>query len=150
VLRPFSHTGPGQGADFVFASVAQQIAEAEAGKRRPEIEVGNVGVSRDYVDIRDICRAYELALSGTVSGEIYNVTSERPMRIGEGIDYLVSLARRPIAVKVAADRVRREESLLAGSSAKFRAATGWQAEIDIRQTLRDLLEYERGRLSSTG
>jgi GDP-4-dehydro-6-deoxy-D-mannose reductase len=142
-LRPFSHTGPGQNTNFVFPSVARQIAEVEEGRREPEIEVGNTSVSRDYTDIRDVCRAYELALTKAQKGEVYNVTSEQIMRIGEGIEYLVSLSRIPIAVKVAPGRQRQEGTLLAGSSAKFRAATGWQSEIDIKQTLKDLLDYQR-------
>jgi GDP-4-dehydro-6-deoxy-D-mannose reductase len=142
-LRPFSHTGPGQSTSFVFPSVARQIAEVESGKRAPEIEVGNTEVSRDYTDIRDICRAYELALTRTTAGEVYNVTSEQTLRIGAGIEYLLSLAAAPVTTRVAATRVRQESVLLAGSGAKFRAATGWQAEFDIRQTLRDLLDYQR-------
>lgn len=143
ILRPFSHTGPGQSTNFVFPWVARQIAEAEAGRRTPEIEVGNVAVSRDYTDIRDICRAYELALTKAAKGETYNVTSEQLLRVGDGIDYLLSRARIPIRIKVAAKRQRQEGAILAGSSAKFRAATGWRAEIDVKQTLQDLLEYQR-------
>jgi GDP-4-dehydro-6-deoxy-D-mannose reductase len=147
ILRPFSHTGPGQSLNFVFPSVAHHIAEAEAGRRKPEIQVGNTDVSRDYTDIRDICAAYELALEGTVKGETYNITSEQVLRIGEGINYLVSLSRVPITVTVDASRQRQESVLLAGSSAKFRAATGWKAQYDIKQSLRDLLEYARHRLT---
>jgi GDP-4-dehydro-6-deoxy-D-mannose reductase len=147
ILRPFSHTGPGQSTNFVFPSVAQQIAEAESDRRKPEIEVGNTDVSRDYSDIRDICAAYELALDKTVKGDTYNITSEQVLKIGDGINYLLSLSRVPITAKVDAGRKRTESVLLAGSSAKFRAATGWHARYDIHQTLRDLLEYERRRLT---
>lgn len=143
ILRPFSHTGPGQSTNFVFPSIARQIAEAELGRRAPEIQVGNIDVSRDYTDVRDICRAYELALTRTVKGETYNVTSEHLLRIGEGINYLLSLARVPVKLKVQPERQRVEAAMLAGSSAKFRQATGWRPEIDIHQTLTDVLEYQR-------
>jgi GDP-4-dehydro-6-deoxy-D-mannose reductase len=146
-LRPFSHTGPGQSTNFVFPSVARQIAEAEAGRRNPEIVVGNTDVSRDYTDIRDICAAYALALEKSTRGETYNITSEQVLKIGDGIRQLVALSRVPIAMKVDAGRQRKESVLLAGSSARFRAATGWQAKYDISQTLCDLLEYERHRLN---
>jgi GDP-4-dehydro-6-deoxy-D-mannose reductase len=148
ILRPFSHTGPGQSTNFVFPSVAHQIAEVEAGTHRPEIEVGNTEVGRDYTDIRDICHAYELALTRTRKGETYNITSEQVLKIGAGINYLVSLSRTPITVKVDASRKRQENVMLAGSSAKFRAATGWKAQYEIKQSLCDLLEYERQRLLS--
>jgi GDP-4-dehydro-6-deoxy-D-mannose reductase len=149
ILRPFSHTGPGQNTNFVFPSVARQIAEVEAGTRKPEIEVGNTEVSRDYTDIRDICAAYELALMKTAKGELYNITSENVMKIGDGIRFLIAQCRVPIAVKVAANRVRQESVLFAGSSARFRVATGWQPCYDIHQTLADLLDYERRKLAQT-
>jgi GDP-4-dehydro-6-deoxy-D-mannose reductase len=145
MMRPFSHTGPGQSTNFVFPSVARQIAEAEAGRRKPEIAVGNTDVSRDYTDIRDICAAYELALTKSARGETYNITSEQVLKIGDGIRQLAALSRVPIEVKVAAERQRQESILLAGSSTRFRTATGWQAKYEISQTLRDLLEYERKR-----
>jgi GDP-4-dehydro-6-deoxy-D-mannose reductase len=145
ILRPFSHTGPGQTTAFVFPKVANAIARIENGKHDSVIEMGDLSVRRDYTDVRDIVRAYLLALERCAPGETYNVTSGRPLVIQEGVDYLCSLSRVPVQVKSSAARFRPHDiPLLTGDPSKFASATGWQPEIPFTQTLSDLLDYYRG------
>ncbi len=146
ILRPFSHTGPGQAATFVFPKVASAIAQAERGIREPVIEMGDLQVRRDYTDVRDVVRAYGLALERCTSGETYNVTSGKPVTIKEGVDYLCSLAEVPVQVKSSAAEFRPHDiPLLTGDPSKFAAATGWNPEIPFKQTLSDLLDYYRSQ-----
>jgi GDP-4-dehydro-6-deoxy-D-mannose reductase len=147
VLRPFSHTGPGQAPLFVFPKVAHGIARIERGEQEPVIEMGNLDVRRDYTDVRDIVRAYALALDRCASGETYNVTSGQPVVIREGVEHLCSLARRPLTVRSAPSHYRTHDiPLLTGDPGKFVAATGWRPRVPFTQTLTDLLEYYRVRL----
>jgi GDP-4-dehydro-6-deoxy-D-mannose reductase len=99
VLRPFSHTGPGQTTAFVFPKVAHAIAQIERGAAEPVIEMGDLQIRRDYTDVRDVVRAYLLALERCAPGETYNVTSGKPLVIKEGVDYLCGLARVPVQVR---------------------------------------------------
>ncbi|MEO0077745.1 MAG: GDP-mannose 4,6-dehydratase [candidate division WOR-3 bacterium] len=146
ILRPFSHTGPGQSPDFVFAKVASGIADIERGRREPVIEMGNLDVRRDYTDVRDVVRAYSLALAHCVAGETYNVTSGRPVVLSHGVNTLVKMARVPVTIRVSPARFRPHDiPVLTGDPARFYQATGWQPEIPFEQTLRDLLEYYRSR-----
>ncbi|MEO0074036.1 MAG: GDP-mannose 4,6-dehydratase [candidate division WOR-3 bacterium] len=148
ILRPFSHTGPGQLPTFVFPKVACGIASAEAGRQQPLIEMGDLEIRRDYTDVRDIVRAYSLALEKCVSGEVYNVTSGQPVLLKEAVEYLCSLARCPITVRPSPKEFRsRDIPLLTGDPSKFAAVTGWKPEIPFQQTLSDLLEYYRNRCS---
>jgi GDP-4-dehydro-6-deoxy-D-mannose reductase len=145
VLRPFSHTGPGQASTFVFPKVASAIAQIEKGQRDPVIEMGDLSVRRDYTDVRDVVRAYLLAFERCVAGETYNVTSGKPLSIQEGVDYLCSLSRVPVEIKSSAARFRPHDiPLLTGDPTKFMAATGWKPEIPFTKTLSDLLDYYRG------
>jgi GDP-4-dehydro-6-deoxy-D-mannose reductase len=145
ILRPFSHTGPGQTATFVFPKVARAIVQIERGAAEPVIEMGNLDVRRDYSDVRDIVRAYALALERCASGETYNVTSGKPVVIKESVDYLCSLARVPVKVRSSAAEFRPHDiPLLTGDPSRFMAATGWKPEIPFTQTLSDLLDYYRG------
>ncbi len=57
-LRTFNHTGPGQSAAFVVAAFARQIARIAAGLQPPSLLVGNLDTWRDFLDVRDVCRAY--------------------------------------------------------------------------------------------
>ncbi len=144
ILRPFSHTGPGQTPSFVFPKVAKAIALAERGERPPVVELGNLDIRRDYCDVRDIVRAYSAALARCQGGEVYNVTSGKPILLREMIDYLCTLARKPITVSVSPGLVRQQDiPLLTGSPAKFQTTTGWKPEIPFQKTLADLLEYYR-------
>ena len=145
VLRPFSYTGPGQAITFVFPKVAHAIAEIERGRMEPVIEMGDLRVRRDYTDVRDVVRAYLLALEHCAPGETYNVTSGKPLAIQEGVDYLCSLARVPVQVRSSAAKFRPHDiPLLTGDPAKFKAATNWQPDIPFTRTLSDLLDYYRG------
>jgi len=145
ILRPFSHTGPGQTAAFVFPKVARAIVQIERGATEPAIEMGNLEVRRDYTDVRDVVRAYALALEHCAGGETYNVTSGKPVMIKESVDYLCSLARVPVQVRSSAAEFRPHDiPLLTGDPSRFAAATGWQPEIPFTRTLSDLLEYYRG------
>ncbi|MFB0509943.1 MAG: GDP-mannose 4,6-dehydratase [bacterium] len=143
ILRPFSHTGPGQSENFVFPSVTRRIVEIEQGKRPPVIELGNLDVFRDYTDVRDMVKAYELALLSCLPGKTYNVTSEKTYSIREGVLLLCSLAKKQIKIKIVPERFRKEGIYLAGDCRKFRKATNWKPEIDFKTTLSDLLEYSR-------
>ncbi len=144
VLRPFSHTGPGQVTTFVFPKVANAISQIEKGRREPVIEMGDLRVRRDYTDVRDVVRAYLLAFERCTAGETYNVTSGKPLVIQEGVDYLCSLSRVPVQIKSLAARFRPHDiPLLTGDPSKFVAATGWKPEIPFTQTLSDLLDYYR-------
>lgn len=144
ILRPFSHTGPGQTTAFVFPKVANAIARIERGQMEPVIEMGDLSVRRDYTDVRDVVRAYLLALERCTPGETYNVTSGKPLVIREGVDYLCSLARVPVEVRNSAAEFRPHDiPLLTGDPSKFTAATGWKPEIPFTQTLSDLLDYYR-------
>jgi len=146
VLRPFSHTGPGQTTAFVFPKVANSIARIEKGDQDPVIEMGDLSIRRDYTDVRDVARAYLLAFERCTAGETYNVTSGKPMVIKDGVDYLSSLSRVPVQIKSLAARFRPHDiPLLTGDPSKFAAATGWKPEIPFTQTLSDLLDYYRGR-----
>jgi len=146
VLRPFSHTGPGQATTFVFPKVANAIAEVERGKREPVIEMGDLKVRRDYTDVRDVVRGYLLALERCAAGETYNVTSGKPLMIQKGVDHLCGLARVPVQVRSSAAKFRPHDiPLLTGDPSKFKAATGWQPEIPFSKTLSDLLDYYRNQ-----
>jgi GDP-4-dehydro-6-deoxy-D-mannose reductase len=149
VTRTFPHTGPGRGEAFAESSFARQIAEIEAGRRPAVVEVGNLDAVRDFADVRDVVRAYDLLIENGEPGEVYNVCTGRGRRIGELLDALVALSTVRVDVRVDAARLRAADvSVLVGDPSKLRSATGWQPRIPLEQTLRDLLEDWRARVRS--
>ncbi len=144
ILRPFSHTGVGQREDFVFPYCAKRIAEIEKGIGSKFLVLGNLNVRRDYLDVRDVVSAYELAFRCARPGEVYNIATGKPLLIKEGVRFLLSLAKRPIKLSVSPRRRRQYDiPYLSGDSKKFQQETGWRPKRDIKETLKDLLAYYR-------
>ncbi len=146
-MRPFNHTGPGQDAQYVCADFARQVIAIERRNRRGHIEVGNLDVTRDFSDVRDVVHAYALAWERGSSGEAYNVCSGVPRTAREILETLITLSGIDATIAVRAERQRRVDvPLLVGSAVKLHAATGWTPKISWDQTLRDLLADWRARL----
>jgi GDP-4-dehydro-6-deoxy-D-mannose reductase len=148
-VRPYNHTGPGQSPRFVAPSFAQQIARIEAGLQEPVLKVGNLGASRDFTDVRDIVRAYHLAVTQGVAGEVYNLASGRPQSVLGLLEMLLSYSRADIRVERDPSRYRPVDvPVVYGSAEKFHRCTGWEPGIPFEQTLRDILDYWRLELAA--
>lgn len=147
--RMFTHTGPRRGDIFAESSFARQIAEIEAGIRPNPVRVGNLESVRTFADVRDAVRAYWLLLEKCPAGEVYNIGGNRTMTVGEMLEMLKGMARCKITHMVdPALRRLSDVTLQIPDTSKFKAATGWQPEIPLETTLRDLLEYHRHRTKS--
>lgn len=148
-VRAFNHVGPGQDPRFVLPNVARQIARAEAeGREAIEVRVGNVDTRRDFIDVRDMVRAYWLLLERGDPDVVYMACSGRSLPVRRLLEGLARLARIPVTY--ASDPgLRRdgEQSDLYGSPARLRADTGWTPEIPIDTTLADTLEWWRERVA---
>jgi len=143
-MRPFNHVGPGQSARFVLPAFASQVAEIEAGKQAPVMRVGNLEPARDFTDVRDVVRAYHLALTRGMPGEVYNIASGTPRTIQSLVEQLVTLATIPIRVEIDPERYRPADvPIIYGSAAKLKQDTGWEPEIPFEQTIQDVLDEWR-------
>lgn len=137
--RPFNHTGPGQSPHFVCSDFARQIAAIDLGLRPPRVHVGNLKARRDFSDVRDIVRAYELLLETGAPGEAYNVASGRGTSVRQVLRLLKSFCSYPIRMSVQRHRLRPTEGhTLYASNRKLRRATSWKPEYALRKTLSDL------------
>lgn len=145
ISRSFSHTGPGQASAFVCSNFAMQLAKAESGGTS-EVLVGNLESKRDFIDVRDVVRAYLLALQRCKAGEAYNICSGRSYSVRWVLDTLISFSGASGSLKIVRDASRMRESdvpELLGSNSKFAATTGWKPEIPFEKTLQEMLDYWR-------
>jgi GDP-4-dehydro-6-deoxy-D-mannose reductase len=144
--RAFNHTGPRRGTHFVTSTIARQIALIEAGKHEPVIYHGDLTSKRDWTDVRDMVRAYWLALDRGEPGEVYNVGRGRTWSIAEMLNMLLALSTVKIRTQEDPARLRPSDvPILWADASKFHRATGWEPKIPFEQTLRDLLDYWRDR-----
>lgn len=143
-IRPFNHIGPRQSPQFVVASFAKQIAEAEKGVSEPLIKVGNLEAKRDFTDVRDMVRVYALLLEKGEAGEAYNVGSGVSYKISDILSKLLSFSTKEIKVKTDSSRFRASDIKdLVCDLQKVSKLTGWKPEIPIDATLKDTLDYWR-------
>jgi GDP-4-dehydro-6-deoxy-D-mannose reductase len=145
--RGFNHTGPRRGHVFVTSNFCSQVAAIELGFQEPVIRVGNIEAIRDFTDVRDMVRAYWLAVTRAKPGEVYNIASGKGIRIRDMLDLVLSFSRVDVKIEVDPDRLRPSDvEILIGDSSKFRADTGWEPRIPFEQTVQDLLDYWRRTL----
>ena len=145
VTRAFNHEGPRRGEQFVTATFAKQIAQIEKGKKEPVIHVGNLDAKRDYSDVRDIVKAYWLAIEKCKYGEPYNICSEKTMTIQAVLDILLKLSTvKGIKVQQDPERMRPSDVMvLLGDCSKFKQQTGWSPTISFEKTMEDTMNYWR-------
>lgn len=147
--RGFNHTGPRRGQVFVTSNFCSQVAAIELGLQEPVIRVGNMEAIRDFTDVRDMVRAYWLAVTKAKPGEVYNIATGKGIHIREMLDLVLSFSRVEVRTEVDPARLRPSDvEILIGDSSKFRADTGWEPRIPFDQTLRDLLEHWRRTLKA--
>ena len=153
IVRPFNHIGVGQSAEFVTASFARQIALIEAGQQAPELKVGNLDASRDFLDVQDVCAAYVQLLQLSERSEAYprcyNICSGQPRKIQEILDTLLAMSTTTITVAQDPERMRPSDIPTAtGDTRAIRETLGWEPRIELRQTLEKLLEHWKGLVAA--
>lgn len=147
VTRAFNHTGPRRGDVFVTSNFAKQIAEIEKGLKEPVIYVGNLNAQRDFSDVRDIVRAYWLAVNKCDYGDVYNISLEKGRTIQSVLDLLLSMTDVNVEVKQDPSRMRPSDvMILQGDCSKFKEKTGWKPEIPFEKTMMDLVDYWKGKV----
>jgi len=145
-LRAFNHEGPRRDISGALASFAYQIAMIEAGKKEPVIEVGNLEAKRNFTHVKDMVRAYHLAMEKGVPNELYLIGSDNVYTIKECLERLISLSKMKGKIRYEVDpkRVRPTElRYLIGDCSKFKKLTGWEPKISFERMLEDILEYWR-------
>jgi len=143
VARPFNHVGPGQGRQFALPSMAGQIAACLDG-RQDAVRVGNIDITRDFTDVRDVVRAYAGLLEHGHAGQTYVVGSgiERSLR-----SILQDLCRiagiDPPIVQDPARMRASEQTRMCADPTRLRTHTGWEPAVPFDVTLTDILTDAR-------
>lgn len=144
-LRPFNHTGPGQSEDFAVPAFAAQIARIKTGLQEPILTVGNLAAIRDFLDVRDVAKAYvELVqCTDTVEpGAIYNIASGAGRSMSDILDRLVEISGVEITIELDPNRQRASDlPVIIGNAEALSRQSGWSQQIPMEQTLTDTLAY---------
>lgn len=143
MVRAFNHIGPMQSKNFVVSDFASKVAEIEKGAE-PIIKVGNLESYRDFTDVRDIVRGYTMLIEKGKIGEIYNIGSGNSYKIQEILDILISLSSKNIKIEIDPDKLRPSDvPIIQCDNSKIKSHVNWDPEYDIKNTLKDTLDYWR-------
>lgn len=143
MTRSFNHIGPGQDDRFVVPSFIKRILEIrEKGLLEGTIETGDLSIVRDFVDVRDVVRAYYILLKKGTSGEIYNICSGQAIKLSEAINCIAEELGVKVNTIVNPEYVRPADNReIVGSNYKIHSELGWIPEISFRDTIRDMINY---------
>jgi GDP-4-dehydro-6-deoxy-D-mannose reductase len=142
IARPFNHTGTGQRPEFAISGFARDAVAIARGLQPDRLLVGDLDVTRDYLDVRDVVDAYFRLLDRGEAGQIYNVCSGHEQRMGDVLQMVLDCAG--VRADLVADPARMrpvEQRRMCGNNVKIIAATGWRPKYSLRQTLQQLIDY---------
>jgi GDP-4-dehydro-6-deoxy-D-mannose reductase len=146
MVRAFNHIGPGQSPSFVISDFAKQIAAIELQLQEPILYVGNLDVSRDFTDVRDIVAGYWELIRKGEKGEIYNIGSGKSYNIRELLKTLIGFSKKEIIFQVDQNKFRPTDLPdLCADIRKIQSTTVWKPVIDIHTSLKDTLNYWRNK-----
>lgn len=146
--RIFNTTGPGKLGD-VCSDLARRAVEIELGLRPPSLRVGN-RTRRAIIDVRDLVRGLWLSAECCTPGDVYNLGANQIYSIQEIIEAIQGEVKQPFAVEEDPLLVRGcDEPVIAGDISKFQQCSGWKPEVSLSQTLEDMLDWWRKKLSTS-
>ena len=148
LTRSFNHIGPRQRDCFVVPSFIKQILEQKKnGVKDISIKTGNLEIIRDFLDVRDVVKAYYLLLQKGKKGELYNVCSGLGSSLKEIVDLIAKIANVSVTTITDPEKIRPNDNMIIiGNNEKLIAHTGWQAEFTLEKTLQEMIKMVENSL----
>lgn len=142
-VRLFNSTGPKRLKD-VCADFTRRAVMIEKGLTGPVLKVGNLEAKRAITDVRDVVNALWMLIEKGKPGEVYNICTSNIYTMKDVLGKVLSItgispeiSQDPSLMRVA------DEPLLIGDTAKLKQHTGWEAEIPLDDTLKDMVGHWR-------
>jgi len=147
-VRIFGATGPRKVGD-ACSDFCRQIVKIERGEAEPVIRVGNLETKRDLMDIKDTLEAFWALMEKGKIGDVYNVCSSKPIKIGDMLNKLLEISGIKAKIEVDPKKLRlTDEPVVVGDNTKIKRDCGWEPEIPIEKTLDDTLNYWREKYTA--
>jgi len=142
MTRSFNHIGPNQRDVFVVSSFAKQILEIKKRQSSNELITGDLSIMRDFLDVRDVVKAYHALFKKGAKGQVYNVCSGVGTSLRQIIDKMSELLSITVITKTDPRLIRPNDNrTIVGSNEKIRKEVGWQPVIPLEKSLQDILTY---------
>lgn len=135
ILRPFSVIGVGQKPYFLMPKLARHFAEAQ-----PQIELGNLDVSKDFVDARDFATMFLAVLRADEVVHLANLCNGKATSIREILTIFQTISGHAPEVVVNSDFVRPKDILYQVGDPNLIKSLGYTRRFSIEQTVAWLYE----------
>lgn len=149
ITRSFNHIGPGQKDNFVISSFAKQLVQiASDPTKERKIITGDLSVIRDFLDVRDVAKAYYILLKKGYRNSVYNICSGRGIMLKDIITKMSELLNINIVTEINPQLIRPNENRkITGSYQKMKTDFGWTPQITLEQSLADIINYWKNSIS---
>lgn len=138
IVRPFNFTGRGQTDRFLVPKIVNHFRD-----RKDHLELGNIDVSRDFSDVRDVAREFADLLGADTATETVNICSGSFLKLKEIIALCEDITQHSLTISVNPAFVRANEIMrLRGSRDRLDALVGPRADRPFKETLRWMLDPE--------
>jgi nucleoside-diphosphate-sugar epimerase len=143
-LRPFNTYGPRQSLRAVIPTITAQALAGDV------VRLGSLSPVRDFTFVTDTAKAFvAVAESEAALGGTFNAGNGKGIAVGELARLILEILGSNARIETDETRVRPEASEVFTLLADTRAisqATGWQAEVGLRDGLAQTVEYIRDHL----
>jgi len=142
LTRSFNHIGPYQKDIFVVSSFVKKILESANNKSESLIETGDLSIIRDFVDVRDVVRAYYLLFQKGTKGEVYNICSGKGHSLSDIVEMISKISKINVETILNKKFVRPDDNkVIIGTYEKLKKQTGWTPKISLEESLSDIINY---------
>ena len=143
LTRSFNHIGIRQKDTFVIPSIIKQLVHGEKnGEKNIELFMGDVSIIRDFVDVRDVVRAYYLLFEKGLKGEVYNICSGKGETLENVIYIIAKILDINVKIIVCKEKIRpNDNKMIIGSYQKIKNNIGWEPVIGIEESFRKIIDY---------
>lgn len=131
IARAFHHSGPDQTPRFALSSWAHQLRQGAT-----RVRAGDLGLRRDYTDVRDVVEGYRLLLERGPAGEVVDLCSGEAPTLGELLQGLAAPGK--VEVMVDPERLRPSDIPEIRGDPGPAEALGWRRRISREQMLREM------------
>ncbi|TAN66370.1 MAG: NAD-dependent epimerase/dehydratase family protein [Magnetospirillum sp.] len=147
-LRYMNVYGPRQDYRGVYITVIMKMLDA-IDRGEPLVIYGDGLQAYDFVAVRDCARANVLAMKAETADRFYNVGTGRRTSIRELAEILIELTGASGGIRFEPGGLTFVKNRV-GCPVRAEAEIGFGATIDLRQGLRELIEWRRSHRSEPG
>ncbi len=141
MTRSFNHIGPSQRDVFVVPSFVKQLVEIKRCGGGV-MKTGDISIVRDFLDVRDVVKAYHKILLSGAKGEVYNVCSGEGVSLESVICEISSILEVKPRVELDPSRVRpADNAVIIGDNSKLVSTLGWKRSYTLNDTLKDMVAF---------